>query len=423
MNKKEKIKKLLGYQNIVRLKKMNAVFKYGKVAIKGNKGRLNYNEKYVKQLYRIEQQGKNVFFGYYDLKQLDDLGERALIHIVDKKADPAKNSAQLAWYDLKTETIHVFAESNAWSWQQGARLRWHPINKNCVMYNDCEEGHYVTRIFDLKEEKIVDTIEVALYDITSSGEFGLSLNFSRLQRLRPGYGYSAVQDESIGVAVPEEDGIFLWSKEDNSVKKIIDLKDLVEKSKAGAGAEHYLNHISIAPTSDYFMFFHLWSYGLGTKWGMALYTANLDGTNLKCIDDTETVSHYCWKGSNILLTTVLACEKVAHAQYIIYDLKKGSKKVLVDEHLYKDGHPSWLSDGESFITDTYPQGNSMQYVFYMKQDCSAYEEILEVYANPMLLDEHRCDLHPRVDERHNIITIDTTQTGVRSVLLLHTKKM
>jgi hypothetical protein len=419
MNKKEKIKKLLGYSNIMRLKKLAAIKKYGTAIIKHDKGQLVYNQKFVAQVVRIEEKGKNVFFGYYDLNQIDAAGKRALIHIVDKDANPAKDCAKLAWYDLETQATNVFAESRAWSWQQGARLRWHPTMEDCVMYNDYSDGHYVTYVYHLTEKKIIDTIQTALYDVSPSGEYGLSLNFSRLQRLRPGYGYSTVPDQSVGTAVPENDGIFLWRKDDNSIKRIIDLKDLAERSGAGANAEHYLNHISIAPSGKRFMFFHLWSYGLGTKWGMALYTANIDGSGLQCIDDTETVSHYCWKGDNLLLTTVLASDKVPHAQYIVYDLENKTKTVLEDEHLQKDGHPSWLLDGESFVSDTYPQKNNMQYVFYMRQDCSNYEEILHVYANPMLLDEHRCDLHPRVSQKHKMITIDTTQTDVRSVLILH----
>lgn len=418
MNKKEQLKKLVGYNNILRIKKALAVKKYISSCIKHKANRYQYDREIFCDCWEFKLAGKNVFFGYYDLKQLDASGERALAHIVRKNGNPANDSAELAWIGMRDKKLHVFARTKAWSWQQGARLRWHPTQENWVMFNDYDGKKYVTRIFDLKAEKIVETIPLALYDVDPACKYGLGLNYARLQRLRPGYGYSCYPDESEGVSAPESDGIYRWSRDTGEVKKIVSLKELADKVNV-LGAEHYINHISISPTGDKFMFFHLWSFGIGTKWAMRLYICNIDGSNLTCIDDQEIISHYCWYRDELLLTTSLANDKVSHAQYIVYQLKNKKKNVIRSPRLEKDGHPTFINAGTSFVSDTYPLNDSLQYLFYSLLDGKEVRKLLEVYANPFLLDEHRCDLHPRIDEKYKYISVDTTYTGVRSILFLN----
>lgn len=418
MNNKEKIKKMVGYKNINRLKKVLATKKLIKAFQEKSVKKFNYSKNYFDDCIEIKQKGKNIFGGYYDLKQLNNSGDQALIHIVDKKALAGKDCTGLGIYKMETGDIEVFSQSKAWSWQQGARLRWHPTEEKFVLYNDFEGSKYVTRIFDLDKKEIVETIPVALYDITSDGNYGLSLDFARLQRLRPGYGYSCYEDTTSGIEVPNNSGVFLWEKASGEVKEIIALEELA-KTVNDRGVEHYLNHISISPSGTKFLFFHLWSFGLGMQWKMKLYTCNIDGTDLTCIDDSETISHYCWDGEDRILATALANEQVKHAKYIIYDLAKGKKSTIDSPNLLKDGHPTFTLDPRVFVSDTYPQSNSQQYVFCSDITGKKYKKLISVYANPFLIDEYRCDLHPRVDLAKSWISIDSTYTGCRSVIFLH----
>ena len=261
MNKKEAVKKFLGYRNILRIKKCLAIPKYARASLSGNAGKLYYDPEIFAQKTEIKIAQKNVFFGYYDIAQLSRDGRRALIHIVDKSADPAKQAAQLAWYDMDADELHVFDETRAWSWQQGARLRWHPTENDCVLYNDFDGEKYVTRQTDLLTNNTSVFAPLPLYDISPDGQYGLSLNFDRLQRLRPGYGYSCLKDESIGDRAPAEDGIKLWRKEDaGEGTLVISLRELAN-TVSEENVEHYLNHISISPSGKRFMFFHLMSSG------------------------------------------------------------------------------------------------------------------------------------------------------------------
>lgn len=417
MSRKEEIKKLLGYNNILRIKKIISLKKY-LFSLRNNSFKtFDYDTEIFCCHKEIKQSKKNIFFGYYDLKQIDKAGQRALVHINDKKSDPAVDDVDLAFFDICKGTLSVFAKSSAWSRQQGSRLRWHPSIENSVIYNDFDGQRYISRIFDLEKNRVVENIPIALYDIDSNGEFGLGLNFSRLQRLRPGYGYSRIADITKNENIPKNDGIFLWSKNSHEVKLIVPLSE-VAKSSGIEDAQHYFNHISISPSGRRFMFFHLWSFGLGTKWGMNLYVCNIDGSDLRCVDDSEIISHYCWYDDNILLTTALASEKMNHSRYILYDIENNKKTVIQSDILEQDGHPTFTNNGSGFITDTYPLKDCMQYVFYSDIKGDLYKELIKVYANPFLIDEHRCDLHPRLDEEHGIISIDTSYSGLRSVLML-----
>lgn len=419
---RENIKKKLGNKNIIKLKKVLGCKKVIIASWGGYRHKFKFNQTIFDECIEIKIKGKHVFFGYYDLQQLNTDGDKALIHILDKEAKAGKDNVKLAYYDIIHGNIVVFAESKAWSWQQGTRLRWHPVLEGCVLYNDYNGTNYVTYALNINTRRVIETLPVALYDISKNGRYGLSLNFIRLQRLRPGYGYSCCKDETEGIFVPDQDGIFLWDNCNHVLRKIISLSNLAEVVN-DTKVEHYLNHISISPSGTKFIFFHLWSAGLGTKWNMRFYVCNIDGTGLTCIEDTEIISHYCWKDEDTLLTTALSNKYIAHSKYILYDLKQKTKKIIESTHLMKDGHPTYLLKKKSFVSDTYPMKNSVQYVFISNENGKNYVELLSAYANPFLIDEYRCDLHPRVDCLNNWISVDSTYTGVRSVILLHERKI
>ena len=411
---KEKIKRFLGYKNIRKIKTVLALKKHIIAVFRGNKNKLTYNKTFFDNVTELNIKNKHVFFGYYDIYQLNKTGDKALIHILDRKAVAGKDRVQIAIYDLKTKKIENISTSLAWSWQQGSRLRWHPLLSNVVLFNDFDGSKYVTRFFDINKKEIVDTVSMAMYDIASDGEHALSLDFDDLQRLRPGYGYSC----SLHNKSNKSNGIFLWSKKENEITKIIELDELIKKTEV-QGAKHYLNHISISPSGEKFIFFHLWSFGLGTKWGMRLYICNIDGTDLKCVESKETISHYCWNSDNTLLLTALSNDNEKHDKYILYDLHSDKKTILESKFLKRDGHPTFVDDKNSFVTDTYPQKDCLQKVFYYNIKDDKYIELISVYSNPYLIDEYRCDLHPRVDIKNNCISIDTTYRGLRSVIFFH----
>lgn len=403
MGMKQKFQRYLGVSatdKLIMLKKH--------VALAGALLNGNYKKKLFadnRPSYMYSRSGKNVFFGYYDLQQYSEDGQKLLAHVVKKHADPAKDTAQIGWFDVQTKQWHPVAETKAWSWQQGARLRWHPTDQGSILYNDMEDGKYVTKAcrIDDNHAKIVSR---ALYDVDSTFSHGLSLNFARLQRLCPGYGYSVLPDDTISEVAPQGDGVYsvnLKTGEETLLFSLADLaKDICDKGN------HYINHLSISPSGERFMFFHIWRERL-EPWKLRFYSANMDGSELKCLEKDLRTSHYCWLNDKEILTT--SCD----GKYIKYHAVTGEKQIIEERHLVRDGHPSMMNTG--FLTDTYPQKKtSLQYVFRVGLDGRNYKEILQVFSDPRCFGEHRCDLHPRVHPEGKV-TIDTTCRGnVRSIL-------
>lgn len=408
---KTKVKALVGRRNQMRLKTMKGDLKYRKT--RGNAGCVMHSPDWQPPV-EFSLPDRHVFFGYYDLQQLDQRKEKLLVTTVAKKAVTCRDSAFLAWVDVSTGAFHQIAATRAWCWQQGARLRWHPVRQDVVLYNDVEGQRYVCRSLDLKTGQR-ETLGRAVYDVTPDGRFGLSLNYSRLQRLRPGYGYDALPDDTAAEAVPEDDGIFLVDMDTGTERLVISYRQLTELAPESAEYQNYVNHISIAPDGGRFLFFHLWSLGVGQRWKGRLYVAGLDGSGLRCVEERFVPSHYCWDGSDRLLITSVGFGG-APSYYYSYDLSAQKRKRLPG--LERDGHPTVL-DGGVILSDTYPQEGSMQELFTTDICGKDITTICQVYSDPRMFDEKRCDLHPRVTADGDTVTFDCTcRQGKRSVMLL-----
>lgn len=322
---------------------------------------------------------------------------------------------------LNDNEYHYLTTTEAWCWQQGARLCWHPTRSDTVVFNEVSGDHYITCSYSLATGKKIQIANRACYDVTQDIRYGLSLNYSRLQRLRPGYGYDKLPDLTVKEKVPYGDGIFLVDFENDESKLVISYEQLVNLSPSSENEWNYINHISIAPSGDKFMFFHLWTPAVGSRWKAKLYVANLDGNDLHCIEEEYITSHYCWKSSHELLTTTVGVDG-KRSYYFIYDVDSGQRTELLSEHLTNDGHPSCLPDGKHFITDTYPLEHCMQHLFSEALDSTDYKPICDLFSDPRMYGEKRCDLHPRVTPDGKIITVDSTfKNCTRSVLLFNRK--
>lgn len=396
-----------------------AVMQYRYLKTRNRFGEYKVNQDYVDSFEVIGLPNKHVFFGYYDLQQLDESGQQALIHILDEdKCDPSVDSAEIAVYHIDEKKIEVLTETKAWSWQQGARLRWHPCKNNAIIFNDLEGDNYVAIEYDIALQCRKTIAPIPLYDVTKDMHYGLSLNFSRLQRLRPGYGYSVLNDDTVGVMAPKMDGIFRYDFIKKKVELLISLEKLAEQCPKMENVEHYVNHISISPSGKKFMFFHLWTSTQSSSWNMNLCVADIESGDFECIETEEIVSHYSWCGDNELLITTAALNG-AQSKYIEYNLKDHSKRIIKGEWLNRDGHPTVMGSTDCFISDTYPI-NCEQFLFM--EEHSKGTELVRVYSDPRMFDDMRCDLHPRLSNDWKMISFDSTfDRRVRQVVLLRMK--
>lgn len=397
---KEAVKIILGKNGTMLYRTVNQRRKYVASVLRRNKGVIASDKPY-----RVYQEdGKHLFFGYYDLQQMNAKQDKLLAHRLPQHADASRDAIEIGWLDHITGHFHQIAESRAWCWQQGSRLRWHSWSENCILFNSLQNNEYCTEQWDIVSGKRQELFPCAFYDITSDFAYGLSLNFSRLQRLRPGYGYSTLPDHTCGDNAPEMDGIFRYDLISGERIQLVSLRQLATASEdAAAQYQHYINHICVAPDGKHFMFLHLWTKAAGLPWKVELYSVSMNGDELKRLEGTQNpISHYCWKDERTLLTTT--CSGV----YAEYDIITGKRTVLAYPELRKDGHPTYFANKNTILADTYPLKRCMQHLFKIDRDGADYHEIASIYSDPRLFEEKRCDLHPRLTPDGRYVTVDST---------------
>lgn len=418
---KELIKKIVGPLGIKAVKVLKMSLKILDAIRKGTWGKCNiYDE--VRLIEHLAIENKNVFFGYYDLQQFNVTHDKMLVHICKKNADTRKDIAEIAYYDLNDKQYHSISTSSAWSWQQGSRLRWNALNQDEILFNNVEDNHYVCQIWNVTKKEKVKTIPIPLYDIDREMRYGFGVNFARLQRLRPGYGYNSLPDLTEHESIPQNDGIFRYDFNSSEVKLIISYQWLCRDIPDADKYQHYINHISVSPDGDSFMFFHIWTKGPGMKWTVRLCVSDIAGCHIKVLEQERTISHYTWKDSKTLLTTFIN-QKTNESCYSEYDVTTGNRKVIGDGHIWMDGHPSYMIGGKMFITDSYPLAGNMQHLYLFDIQGNKRRSLVDIFHNPRLYEEKRCDLHPRLTEDNRYVSIDTVYDGCKkSVLLLELKE-
>lgn len=348
----------------------------------------------------IEEKSKDIFAGYYDLNPINN--RLILVHSLDRKL-----KMNLEVRNLVNEQVILRFSTNAWNWQQGSRLRWYGENK--IAYNDFEENRFCTKIYDLNGNEY-DHLNIPLYDISSSGAYGISLDFTRLGYMRPGYGYTnlpfmqeTISDGTIAVS-------FIDIKNRKTIKEIT-YADILKETDVINLKNCYINHLSFNKEETKFIFFFLEK--VQTKHRAKLFEYDIFSDQLILLEDKLNVSHYTWIAENTLLVT--AYDENAVCRYYIYE---GSNRIpYAHDILTEDGHPTRLSSGD-IITDTYPDRNGFQHLYrFSAQSCSKML-ISDFFSSGKCTGEKRCDLHPRISENNNIIVCDVNSYGTRRIILV-----
>lgn len=357
----------------------------------------------------------HTFFGYYDINPISNNNLKLLSIAVSKNK---KNKiAKVGYFDMSSDNFVQLGTTLTWCWQQGCRLRWSKKNNKNIFYNCIVNNQYGSVLQNIYSKKILTEINFPLYDINSKEDFGLSLNFSRLQRLRPGYGYVNFQDHTILEATPSDDGVFLIDIHKNTSKLIIDIKS-ISKIKAHISmkdSNHYINHLSWNPSGERFLFFHLWCNSINRY--SRLFTCDKNGKNLCLIENTENVSHYSWVNNNKIIVTTAS--KKNGIRYRIYE-DQTSEFINLSNDLNKDGHPSFNPKNTNlFLSDTYPDKYSERQIFLFHTKLSKKIDLIKVYSPYKYRLHYRCDLHPRWSNDGKIVCFDSTHTGIRTINLIN----
>lgn len=366
------------------------------------------------------------FFGYYD-KSPWDISDRYMLCVKanDTWSDVSpREKADILLIDTqKSESdssrVKKIAETRAWNVQQSCMLQWlGPDFSSRVLYNDYRDGKYVSVILTLAtmEEKV---IPAAVYSVSNDGKFALTLDFSRLYELRPGYGYYNVPEKTKGVALPDTTAIWKVDLETGEVIDLLKYTDFANfqprPEMKEKGAVHKVNHIMISPNGKRFMVLYRWF--CGQRKYTRLVTCNVDGTDMYVLSDDDMVSHCFWKNNSAILAFENK-KKTGPGYYLMKD--KTDKYIHCWPQFSNDGHPSYSPDGKLIVTDSYPDRARIASINLMDGDERKKKNttIARVFAPFKYDNDTRCDLHPRWNHAGDKICFDSVFEGHRGLYVV-----
>jgi len=360
------------------------------------------------------------FFGYYDLIPADGDDSVVLsLQVPGRTVRAGQVPARVGYFEtIEPARFYPIGETRCWCWQQGCRLQWYPARERggnrLVLYNAEMDGRpgAVIRSLDRPSE-ILCQMGRPIYSVTGDGKIGLSLNFERLGRLRPGYGYTAFSGKESEKIDPGKDGIWRVDMKSGRADLIFSLHDVVrlEPLPSMERAVHYVNHISVNPDDSRFLFFHVWLTE-GKRY-TRLITLDLDGGRPYALVNEGHVSHYTWKNSKEILC--FSTHRDTGMRYHLYEDLTEKRSVVGEGIMMEDGHPSYSPDQRAILTDSYPDEQGYRRLWLFDFLANRLTELARFYSPFYLKGEYRCDLHPRWNHAGNRIYVDTAHHGVRSL--------
>jgi len=385
------------------------------------------------RLYRLRANDSPTFFGYYDKTPFSPDNERILAMAMKCNRDWRRGAAnfplRLGYFELYevmagSPIFHQFGESSTWSWQQGSMLQWFPRKGgNLVIYNRLVDGQYGAVVQDIASKLIIKSYRMPIYTIDPAGENAVSLNFSRLERLRPGYGYCNLPDATVNDPCPAEEGIWHMDLETGNFELLISIKEVadLEKMPSMIGAVHYVNHLLFSPDGQRLAFLHLWlpNERNPQQRHNRLMLYDFDEGSLQTLDDKAIVSHFCWLSNNEILA--FRYRRQSDSGYYIYtfDPNRGWLCVpLRSLEVSKDGHPSLSPNGEWLVIDTYPDELGYRHLYFHSLHKAKTLTVGKFFSPFRYRGFLRCDLHPRWDRIGKWVCIDSVHEGKRAIYVL-----
>ena len=362
------------------------------------------------------------FFGYYDKTPWDAHSRYLLVNRVAfaDRQPTATDTLTVGMVDLQDDD--AFAEigrTTAWSWQQGAMLQWlrGPGSETRVIFNSVTDGRPTATILDWRVAQS-RVLPRPIYAVHPGGTEAVSLDFARLHRLRPGYGYASYPERFADDPAPEQLGVWRMDLGTGKNDLVVNLKQLAANRPDArfAGAHHWVNHLQYSPKGTRFAFLHRWKPPAAATWQTRLYAMNADGTGLTLVHDHGFFSHYDWRDETTLLAWTRAPERGNH--FYLLDAAAGKPPEAVFPGVAQDGHCSYSPDRAWVLNDTYPDRERKQHLMLLKAATGRRYSLNAFHSPPRFTGPFRCDLHPRWDRTGTKVCVDGCHDAQRQVYVL-----
>jgi len=361
------------------------------------------------------------FFGYYDKCPWDRTGRRLLamrIGFWNRQPRPGE-TLTVGLVDLDDDNRYVPLDTTpAWCWQQGTMLQWlGPAADREVIFNSVCDGAYVAVVRDVRTGR-TRILPKPVYAVSADGRQAVSLDFDRLHRVRPGYGYMAIPERHRDVAAPADAGIYWMDLASGRNRLIIPLEWAARNRPDDRfrDAHHWFNHLQFNPSGTRFIFLHRWG-DPGRRWATRLYTARPDGSDIRLHSDTGMVSHFDWRDDDTILAWCTVRPRTD--RFCLFHVGADRQEVLGEGVLAQDGHCSYSPDRRWILCDTYPDRDNLQHLFLYRVADGKRFDIGACYMPPSARGTpFRCDLHPRWNRDGTQVCIDSAHEPTRQIYVI-----
>jgi hypothetical protein len=372
------------------------------------------------------------WFGYYDKNEFDPSGSKVLANEVtfEGRGPTGEDRIAVGYVDTeKGDQWTPIGTSLAWGWQQGCMLQWVGNAGREVLWNDREGERFVCHVHDIYSGR-TRTIDRPIYTISPDGSTGLSLNFSRLDNLRPGYGYEGLTDENVADRAPDNDGIWRVDLKSGKSELVLSIAEIASipwpDGDKRTKAWHYVNHLLINPSGTRFIFLHRYRPKFDPKtlsfegnFITRMFTANIDGSEPYVLDPSGKTSHFIWKDEE---TATMFTQPIGLPTGF-YQMKDRSTEIrrVGEAKMLVNGHNTYLPApyDEWILNDTYPDAKTSRQTVYLYHPPTDRRVDLGHFPSPAAYrGEWRCDTHPRSSVDGHTVAIDSPHREGRQIQLL-----
>jgi hypothetical protein len=363
---------------------------------------------------------KHHWFGYYDKCPWDATGKTLLGMEVDfcDRQPTATDAITVGRVHLTDgNRFEPLATTTAWSWQQGTMLQWlGPKSDAEIVFNSVTDGHPSATILTVATGK-TRILPKPIYALSHDGTQAVTLDYARLHRLRPGYGYASYVETFADDPAPKELGIWHMDMATGKNELIIPIAKLAayKPDARFANTYHWVNHLQFNPGGTRFVFLHRWRVGQKT-WNTRIFTAKPDGSDLRLHLDTGMVSHFDWRDDRTLLMWAKT-PKDGNA-FCLVDVETNDVTLVGKGTLTQDGHCNYSPDRKWILNDTYPDKERKQTLMLVNVATGRRIDLNRFLSPAAFTGPTRCDLHPRWNRTGTQVCFDGSHDPQRQIYVV-----
>ena len=366
------------------------------------------------------------WFGYYDKWQFDATGRYALGMEVDfeHRSPEPEDEIRLGLIDLHDgDRWTDIGSTCAWNWQQGCMLQWLPGSKTDVIWNDRQDGQFVSIMLNVKTGKR-RTLPSPVYCVSPDARWAVLPDFRRLNDCRPGYGYAGIPDPNAARPAPDDAGIWRMNLRTGRSSLIIPFSEIVKvpnpdgsRPWAEEDAKSWFNHLLYSTDGSRFIFLHRWRGPKeGRSFATRMFTASGDGKDLFVLDPYGKTSHFIWRDANHVLAW--AWHPSRGDKFYLYRDRSTQVEAVGPEVMTVNGHCTYLPGGRYILNDTYPDRDRLQHVYLYEIATRRRIAVGDFLSPAAYAGEWRCDTHPRYSPDGKRAMIDSAHQGGRQMYLI-----